>query len=231
MAYNTKAKIEDYLNFYNKLIPISKLKKQNTKDFLAFSSKENNPVMFGSVSNHVKYIPYDPDYFKFFQYNEFFWMIPLELPDSQIIGFIFKGLYAKEYRTKVFSKIPVFYGMNKFNEFKKNDLIILVEGSKDCLYIQNSIYPHTLAVNTSKLTTANMQVIRYLTNKVLLVYDNDTTGVFQSKNNKEVLQKIGVTVFSTKYELKDPGDYWFASQIKKDQFRDSLNKVISIANR
>lgn len=224
--------LDSYMRLYENLLPITKMKSLNTKDFLSFKSKTTgNPVKLGDSKEHVRFIPYDVPYFKFFQTNKMFWMIPLEIPDGTIVGFIFKGFFGKEYRTKIFSDVSVLFGLSTFSDFVKNNLVIIVEGSKDCLYIQNNIYKHCLAVNTSKLTSATFEIIRYLTNKVLLIYDNDKTGNFQLDVNKQQFKNEGFAVFDVKYSLKDPGEYFFASEVQKSSFKYEIDKIVRICNR
>lgn len=222
--------IQSWINLYNACISINDLKPQMSKDFVAFKTKQGNPIRLGQVSECLNLIPQQVSYYKFFQNNKLFWIIPVELPDCTIVGFILKSYSKKEYRTVSFSKYNPFFGLYDFNDFTKNKLVVLTEGSKDCLYIKQH-YKYTLALNTSKVTNKLISIIKYLTRYVLLIYDNDDTGYFQQQVNVNMFKSIGVIPFTLKYQLKDPGEYFLASSLQKQQFNNELDKIINFINR
>ena len=58
--------------------------------------------------------------------------------------------------------------------------------------------------------------IKNLTNKVFLLYDNDITGKIQVNSNKSTLQQFGISIFSINFQLKDPAEYFLASENQKN---------------
>lgn len=228
--YKKEITISNWMKLYDSCTSIHSLKKLNSKDYLAFKSKTGNEVRIGQSNKLISKIPRVLSYYKFFAECNMFWMIPLELPSQEIVGFILKSFSSKEYRTVIFSKIPVFFGLYGFKDFVRNNLVILTEGSKDCMYVK-TLYPYSLSLNTSKLTSSMLQIIKYLTNKVLLLYDNDATGILQTKYNTQQLSDLNIRVFKINYQLKDPGEYFTASFIQQQLFNNEINKVISLCNR
>ena len=84
--------------------------------------------------------------------------------------------------------------------------IIVVEGAfdRDVLSI---IYPNVVAMLSSGLSKVYMEVLRVLTDKLILCYDNDKAGKDSEVQDTRSLYKVGFTVdvlpqFST---YKDPG--------------------------
>jgi DNA primase len=148
--------------------------------------------------------------------NKYFYMIPLQTPKGTIVGFILRSVLGKSYaQTPCFlpysQKISHMYGFYK--EFQKYDShktckpLVICEGLKDCILVKR-IYPYVLSNNTSTLGL-NAQVLRNLSNKFLLVYDNDDTGRDSSKSDKALLMSMGCSVDTLKIDdgFKDCSDY------------------------
>ena len=107
------------------------------------------------------------------------------------------------------------YGFDK--KFKKYDEevekrgkclpIIVCEGSKDCLMLKK-VYPYTLANNTSSMGV-NAQILRNISNKFLLAYDNDQSGQEGIERDKSTLRNLGAYVESLQLHdgYKDCADY------------------------
>ena len=85
------------------------------------------------------------------------------------------------------------YGFDKtfldYDSHKKCYPIIVCEGCKDCLTLKK-IYPYVVANNTSSMGL-NKIILRNITNKFLLVYDNDEAGINGMNRDKEALRDIG----------------------------------------
>lgn len=102
------------------------------------------------------------------------------------------------------SSIP--YGLGFLNrEFKFGDWLVITEGSSDRDALV-SIYPNIIAVMTSGLSTIQRELLKNLTNKVILLYDNDETGRRGFYRDRKKLQKEGFTVEEIPYSSKDVGD-------------------------
>lgn len=234
-----------YLSLYNKGVKLSDFKPINNQTYkvLSMSSvdirvinrKENYNVL---VSSLIK------DDIKIFlkQCGDYFYMIPIQTPKGTIVGFILRSVYGRKYHTysrefKNFkNKIPLMFGFYKdfknWDKLKKSYPIVVCEGLKDCIMLKK-IYPFVLANNTSSLGT-NMHVLRNLTNKFILVYDNDETGITNNKLDKQKLQNLGCFVDIVKYDdvqgIKDISDCIKDVRLLKNFKARFINQIKNLIN-
>ena len=149
--------------------------------------------------------------------HRYFYAIPVQAPNGDIVGFIYRTIldktYASIYRPFVDNskKVPYMFGF--FNDFKNYNRhttcmpILVCEGAKDAIVLKK-IYPYTLSCNTSSLGI-NTYVLANITDKILLAYDNDSTGSEKIKQDKRTLVNLGCSVDFVQYEdgFKDAADY------------------------
>jgi DNA primase len=227
MSYNIAPTVEDYLKLYDQGVSIHDLKPQVSKDYISFITKVGKPVKLISKKKSLRYIPYDTQYFKFYQKHKLFWMIPVEVPSGKVVGFLLKGYNQSEYRTIKFNQYSLLFGLANFRGYQKNKLIILTEGSRDCMYLQK-IYPFTLGLLTARLTAVTLEIIKHMTNRVLLILDTDSAGQKQTAINKKLLQKnrVAVITMPIPYDLKDPGEYFMTSDKNKLKFESQVKRAI-----
>ena len=106
------------------------------------------------------------------------------------------------------SQSKLFYGLGYLDkDFKYGDWIVIVEGLADA-DIGRGLYPNFLATMTSKITHSQFEVLKLLTNRVILIGDNDKPGRIGTKNNRKRLQEAGfdVRLIFQYGDLKDLGD-------------------------
>lgn len=106
------------------------------------------------------------------------------------------------------SQSKLFYGLGYLDkDFKYGDWIVIVEGLADA-DIGRGLYPNFLATMTSKITHSQFEVLKLLTNRVILIGDNDRPGRIGTKNNRKRLQEAGfdVRLIFQYGDLKDLGD-------------------------
>lgn len=154
--------------------------------------------------------------------NVYFYMIPIQTVLGTIVGFIFRSVfhlpglkrtYASVYSPFVdnIKKVPFMFGFYEdFKNFSKQDScepIVITEGVKDCIYLKQ-FYPYCLSNNTSKLGF-NSYILRNLTDKIIIVYDNDTAGRESSFKEPYLLKKLGFYVERVPLDrdIKDPASY------------------------
>lgn len=102
----------------------------------------------------------------------------------------------------------LFYGLGYLNKnFKFGDWIIIVEGIADADIIRG-IYPNVLATMTSRITRSQFEVLKLLTNKVILIGDNDIPGRKGTKLNRVLLKDAGfdVRLIFQYGDMKDCGE-------------------------
>lgn len=90
-------------------------------------------------------------------------------------------------------------------DFRYGDMIILVEGNLD-RDVMKQLYPNVLGVMTSTLSNNQVSLLKGLTNKVMLMLDNDDAGRYGIYKAKQQLSDCNVQVLSHYGTLKDAGD-------------------------
>lgn len=98
---------------------------------------------------------------------------------------------------------------NFSKDFKYGDPIIIVEGVGDLgglLLLNNNL--NIISLNTSSLPKKQYDIVAAMTNKVLLLTDNDSTGETNAKLMQRTFRKNGVDAeILTQYNsFKDTGD-------------------------
>ena len=143
--------------------------------------QKRSPCSFSKkleIKNSLKHMQSLRSFHKFFQDNRYFWMIPIATLSKKIVGFVLRSYEGKKsYRTvyDYSNKIAPMFGWESFESFNLDSPIILCEGVKDAIYLQQ-YYPFVLSLNTSNITSLNLEIIKNLSDKVILCYDNDDVG-------------------------------------------------------
>ena len=202
-------KIENYIELYNLAIPISKIKapvqdkSSSTYETYTVLKLSKAEVRVFDRDKHMQLLLDQDKYFSIQNFlkdevdisHRFFYMIPVQTPKGTIVGFILRTVFGKSYMTISNSfedrvkSVPFMFGWYKdFARYNKEDKrlpIVVCEGSKDCIALKK-IYPYTLSTNTDSLGT-NIEVLKQITNDILLVYDNDESGLKGMKKDQKKL--------------------------------------------
>ena len=172
--------------------------------------------------------------------HRYFYSIPLQTVSGTIVGFIYRTVYGKAYTTvsRAFlnaeHKVPLMFGFYKdFANYDENDRckpIVVCEGLKDCITLKK-IYPYVLSNNTSHMGI-NLQVLSNLTNKFILIYDNDKAGKDGTLEDISRAQKMKYDVVEIKIgygfkDITDCADNPTQFSVIKEQLLDSINKLDS----
>lgn len=213
--------IEDYIELYNQGVSLDKIKPLQNQTYRLFKSSGRDIRIVHRNKTYSNAEAFKKISF-FLKVNEYFYMIPVTTPKGTIVGFIVRGVLRNDYNTvsRMFSsyeaQVPLMFGFDKsfLNYDKKSDEkgkclpIIVCEGSKDCIMMKK-IYPYVVSNNTSSMGI-NAQVLRNISNRFLLAYDNDEAGERGTKKDKKVLRGLGAYVESIKLHdnFKDCADYF-----------------------
>jgi len=227
MQHDSLVSLEDYTRLYKLSMPIDKLKDLGTKDYQAFKEKQGLPVALCDSKKFIGDLPYDPKYFPFYKLYRLFWIIPIEVPSGKVCGYLFKAYKTREYRSIFFSKLSPLFGFYMFKDYRLKLPIVLVEGAKDCIYAQRYIYPFTLALNTARLSSNAIFLIKYFTNKIITAFDMDKTGLEQREVHIDRFRKEKVMPIDFRYSLKDLGEYFQASPPQCNILKLSLQKLLT----
>ena len=181
--------LKDFIKLYKNSIPISGLVPEENENFKCFQLKTGLPVSMVIVKDTIKYQYPIKTFWKYFEENPCFWMIPLATPSKKIIGFVLRGYDQKEYRT-VFNykdSVPPIFGWEDFSDFSYDKPVVICEGVKDAIWLKQ-YYKYCLALNGSEITTSNLEIFKNVISKIVLCYDNDKDkekNVGKKSTNKE----------------------------------------------
>ena len=167
--------------------------------------------------------------------HRYFYAIPVQAPNGNYVGFIYRTILDKSYASiyRPFNdntkKTPYLFGFfGDFKNFYRHTTcmpILVCEGAKDAIVLKK-MYPYTVSCNTSSLGI-NTHILANITDKVLLAYDNDSTGAEKIKQDKKTLVKLGCSVDSLQYAdgFKDAADYVSHPQEISDLRQQIKNKI------
>lgn len=149
-----------------------------------------------------------PNYIKeFIKDNEEVLLLANYIGD-EVSGIVFRGIKEKAFINYGFGK-GTFYGIGDLDsDFKYGDLLVLVEGTIDRDICSKTITKNCLSVLTSTVSNNQARVLKYLTNKVLLLLDNDEAGNRGTEATRRKLHNLGITtyVIPKSNKIKDLGD-------------------------
>ena len=191
---------------------------------LAYKNKYKHYRLISSGEIRMKCSGMDiPEFVKAFILNNNQVLMMANIISGKVVGLTFRTVEGpKDFLTWGNNK-GNFYGLGQMSQsFKYGDPIILVEGLLDCDVIKQ-YYPNTLAVLTAGLTKNQTAVITRLTNKVILMFDNDDAGLKGTKLSEQAIKdKCEVHIFKHHHKCKDPGDI-ISLELSKDEDYDFIN--------
>ena len=127
---------------------------------------------------------------------------------GEVSSIVFRGIKDKTFMNYGFGKGNL-YGIGDLDDnFTYGDLLIVVEGTIDRDLSSKLISKNCVSILTSSITLNQSIVLKYLTNKVLLLLDNDEAGLKGTNTSKRKLNSLGITVYTIKKsnKIKDLGD-------------------------
>ena len=156
--------------------------------------------------------------------------------NGRIVGAIIRGIQEKAFAVLTDVKyIP--YGLGYMDSgFKYGSPIFVVEGCFD-RDVLSQVYPNGIAMLGSGLSRVYLQVLRELTDKLILCYDSDGPGQKSMSRDMYKLEKEGFTVDCLfQYgKYKDPGTIEeqrqsfndFEYNLAIDYYRNSFNTILA----
>lgn len=136
--------------------------------------------------------------------------------DGKPISVTFRSLSEKEFRD--YSLIYNIYGFDLIDSnFKYGDYLIITEGFYDADSLR-VLYPNVVATQTSNVNSMQAEVLKTMTDKFIIAYDDDSAG---EAGFKKALNKLGTDIkkLSIYPEDKDVGRM---EEVKYD--RDAYEK-------
>lgn len=126
--------------------------------------------------------------------------------NNKVISIVFRSLDHNKEFIKLGTVKSTFYGFGELSkDFRYGTPIILVEGHLD-RDMMATIYPNVLGLMTNRLSKSQITILNNLTNRFILMLDNDEAGIRGQKNAKYQLKGNIIKEFKHDYRLKDAGD-------------------------
>ena len=149
-----------------------------------------------------------PIYVKEFVKNNNEFLLLANMVGDEVSSIVYRGIQEKSFINHGFGK-GNFYGIGDLDpSFQYGDLIVLLEGTMDRDVCNQFITKNCLSVLTSTVSYNQAKVLKYMTNKVLLLLDNDDAGNRGTSSTKKKLNSLGITayVIDKSKDIKDLGD-------------------------
>ena len=103
--------------------------------------------------------------------------------------------YLNSPETSVFSKSRVLYGFDRAkNEIRRKNFTILVEGQMDLLMCHQAGFKNTVASSGTAFTREQLEMLKRLSKRVLMVYDADKAGIQASLRSASLALSGGMEV-------------------------------------
>lgn len=103
--------------------------------------------------------------------------------------------YLNSPETELFSKSKTLYGFDKAKlAIKKMDYSILVEGQMDLIMCHQADYINTVASSGTALTRNHLEILKRLSNRVIIAFDADNAGFNASTRAWQTALSLGMEV-------------------------------------
>ncbi len=202
--------VEQFIECYSQLPKIEALKPMDGDEYRWFTTKGSRPVAIFNSGKHLPYLPHVPDCYDYFngaspsdRPSPTIWLIPCDLPDGEVYGFVMRYFHRKEYRTvrekpdQDTPRPPLLFGFDSFADFEPGQPIILTEGVKDCLALRRT-HPFVLALLGDGLSAQGLSFLKPLSKTFLIALDNHPVARVAASKLQRSLRRIGcraMTVF------------------------------------
>ena len=238
MDNNFNDTFKDYIDLYNMSRPIKELSPLKNQTYKIFSESDYDIRVFDRRECFEK-LSYLSKIAHFIEGSgDFFYILPIQTIKGSLVGFIYRKVLSSDYASIIknsielpvnskFVKVPTMFGFRDFKRYDETKQlpIIVCEGIKDALVLKK-IYPFVLSNNTNRMGLSSY-VLRNITHRFLISYDNDEAGNAGYISDKDTLNKTGAYAFRLKIppEYKDVSDWYFAKGIYP--IRDEVIKNIN----
>lgn len=115
-------------------------------------------------------------------------MVPINDKSGRVVGFTARVLpydnnpnrpkYLNSSQSLWFNKSELWYGWYEHSQaIRQKKQVIIVEGNMDVIIANQYGLDYALASQGTSFTVEQLQILKRLTNKILLAFDNDTAGI------------------------------------------------------
>ena len=161
-------------------------------------------------------------------------IFPLQDLQGNVVGFSGRiyntkdnSKYVNTKETEIFKKNALLYNYHRARDYlKKNDSIIIMEGFFDVIRASTIGVNNCIATMGTAFTTNHANLLKKITNNIILCFDGDQAGEEATTKAIKVLEQINVTPKIIRLEEKDPDEYILKRG--KDAFLNKITKAISV---
>ncbi|MFA6254213.1 MAG: DNA primase [Candidatus Paceibacterota bacterium] len=131
-------------------------------------------------------------------------MFPISSPNGKVVGFsgrIFgvetetMAKYINTPQTELYNKSKILYGYDRAKQaIRQNDECIFVEGQMDLIMSHQAGATNTVAVSGTALTEEHIQLVKRLTDNIILAYDYDLAGLKASLRAINLIRQEEINV-------------------------------------
>ena len=117
--------------------------------------------------------------------------------------------YFNSRESDIFKKGQLFYNYHRaLPEIKKLKEVIIVEGNMDAIRMDSIGLSNTIALMGTSLTKNQIDILKKLRSKVILMLDNDEAGETATLANGQALEKANIPCYVVRLsDYKDPDEY------------------------
>lgn len=161
-------------------------------------------------------------------------MIPIHDLNGNPIGFggrIYQtrddSKYINTKATKIFDKSNILYNYHRAHtKLSKDEDIIIMEGYFDVIRASTIGINNCVAPMGTSLTKKHIQILKKITNKVILCFDGDNAGKEATIRAIPLLEEAGITVKVVRLEEKDPDE--FIIKRGRDAFIEKIKNPLNV---
>jgi len=131
-------------------------------------------------------------------------MFPLSDVSGRTVGFSGRIVVASEReeakyintpQTTLYDKSRLLFGYDKAkSEIRKKDFCVLVEGQMDLVSSHQAGVINTVAVSGTALTSYHLNLIKILTDNLVMAFDGDTAGISAARRGINIALSLGMEV-------------------------------------
>ena len=164
-------------------------------------------------------------------------MIPIHDLEGNVVGFTGRlyeesdnPKYINSKESDVFKKGKILFNYHRAkNHVRNNHELIIVEGNMDALKLYAAGIKNVIALMGTALTTDQVDAIKKMRSKVILMMDSDNAGKLGMYQNGNILKKNGIDPEVVLLSgAKDPDEY--INKYGIDKFKNALNSRLSFLN-
>ena len=161
-------------------------------------------------------------------------MIPIHDLNGNPIGFggrVYQtrddSKYINTKATRIFDKSNILYNYHRAHtKLSKNKDIIIMEGYFDVIRASTIGVNNCVAPMGTSLTKKHIQILKKITNRVILCFDGDNAGREATIRAIPLLEEAGITVKVVRLEEKDPDE--FIIRRGADAFINKINNPLNV---